>query len=135
MEGIYTDPKCNATGQELLEAKMMVNSSVKGEAIHCKRCQEAERDKKLKESRGKSVTKRTQCSHCHCSLFVIDDELLANLRNCEPAKKEVEERKKRILNNIALKSEMEEKKAQDKVEYEIYMKMPMGLLDLGYMTN
>jgi hypothetical protein len=38
MEAIYADSRAHATGQELLEAKMMVKSTMKAEANNCARC-------------------------------------------------------------------------------------------------
>ena len=46
MEAIYSDPKSNFTGQDLMQAKMSVKSAVKGQEKYCGRCIEAERERK-----------------------------------------------------------------------------------------
>ena len=55
MENIYGDNRSNNTSQELLDAKMIVNSAVKAEAEHCARCIESKKDKDEKENRGENV--------------------------------------------------------------------------------
>jgi hypothetical protein len=46
MEAIYSDPKSNFTGQDLMQAKMSVKSAVKGQEKYCGRCIEAEKERK-----------------------------------------------------------------------------------------
>ena len=86
MEGIYADSHAHATGQELLEAKMMVKSTMKTEANKCARCIASKEDRRKRALAGEKLTAE-QCAHCHCSFYEVDDELLAELRNFEPSKK------------------------------------------------
>ena len=118
MENIFPDSKSNFTGQELLDSKMVVNSSLKSEALRCARCIASKAERKERMEKGEQVPKREQCQHCHCSLVEIDDELLANLRNNEPSKKHKVMNVKKAHESAALKKELEEKSDEDKVEAE-----------------
>jgi len=86
MEAIYADSRAHATGQELLEAKMMVKSTMKAEANNCARCIASKEDRRKSALAGEKLSVE-QCQHCHCSFYHVDDELLAELRNSEPSKK------------------------------------------------
>jgi hypothetical protein len=86
MEAVYTDPRANATGQQLLEAKMTVKSAVKEEAYNCARCKVAKEERKEQALAGEKLP-REQCNHCHCKFLEVDDELLADLRNCGPSQR------------------------------------------------
>ena len=102
MEAIYADSRAHATGQELLEAKMMVKSTMKAEANNCARCIASKEDRRKSALAGEKLSVE-QCQHCHCSFYRVDDELLAELRNSEPSKK-------------AQKSELVKDKESKKVE-------------------
>ena len=115
MEAIYSDPKSNSTGQDLMQAKMSVKSAVKGQEKYCKRCIEAEKERKEMKARGEDV-KRRQCSHCHCGFLDVDDNLLAELRNKQPGKMFKERNKKRLVENKEEETKLSEKKEQKKEE-------------------
>ena len=95
MSDIFSNPKANATSQDLLKAKMLVKGSFKAEAANCARCGEAEKDMKERQLAGEKVPKK-QCSHCHCSFFAVTDELLADLRSHQPHKKSEIDYKKEL---------------------------------------
>ena len=91
MEAIYSDPKSNFTGQDLMQAKMSVKmlSRVKKSTVE----HALKQKRKERRSRGEDV-KRRQCSHCHCGFLDVDDNLLAELRNKEPGKMFVERKER-----------------------------------------
>ena len=82
----FADSRAHATGQELLEAKMMVKSTMKVEADKCARCIASKENRRISALSGEKLSVK-QCQHCHCSFYCVDDELLAELRNHEPSKK------------------------------------------------
>ena len=112
MQAIYSDSKCNRTEQELLESKMAVKSAVKAEAVNCARCIEAKKEIKEKKLKGERV-KKEKCTHCHCSFLEVGDELLNDLRNCEPGRKFNAAVKQKALENEAMKKELEDRQAKD----------------------
>lgn len=118
MSDIFANPKSNATEQELLDAKMVVKSSMKQEQETCARCVASIEERNKKLSKGETVPKRFQISHCHCSLVRIDDDLLADIRSCEPFKKEKKEQEERAKENKAKEKEQVERKAKDDAEEE-----------------
>lgn len=115
MEATFADPKCNATGQDLLEAKMTVKGCVKVESSSCARCIDADIRKVDAIANGKEAT-RKQCTHCHCSFLEVDDDLLAQLRNCDPWHREEIRSKERKSENKKEALVLEEKKQKDKVD-------------------
>ena len=94
MEAIFANSRANTTGQELLEAKMMVKSSLKNEANNCARCIAAKEDRKKRALAGEKCSAE-KCQHCHCQFFNVDEDLLAKLRHNEPSKKDKERTKER----------------------------------------
>ena len=117
IESIFADSRASSVSQKLIDAKMTVRSSVKAEAKNCARCIEYEKDRMERRLNGE-VLPRRECKHCHCSLLETDDKLLADLRNCEPAKKYAEEVKKKASANSDEKKELVNKKLDDDKEAE-----------------
>ena len=117
IESIFADSRVSYVSQELIDAKMTVRSSVKAESKNCARCIEHEKDRMERRLNGE-VLPRKECKHCHCSLLETDDRLLADLRNCEPAKKYAEEVKKKTSEAAEEKKELEKKKLDDDKEAE-----------------
>ena len=116
MEAIYADSHAHATGQELLEAKMMVKSTMKTEANNCARCIASKEDRRKRALAGEKLPDE-QCAHCHCSFYEVDDELLAELRNCEPSKKA--EKYERVKSNQSKKKEPDYKEVKKIQESKI----------------
>ena len=87
MEAIFSNSKAANIGQELLEAKMTVKGSMKNQSLNCKRCVASKSERERKILAGEKVAEVEKCKHCHCTFFKVDDELLAELRDHQPAKR------------------------------------------------
>ena len=116
MEAIFADSRANATGQDLLEAKMTVKSSMKNEAANCLRCKAAKEDRREKILAGEKVAQREKSTHCHCKFFEVDEELLADLRDHQPFKKSKEREAKKAaetVQNIKNMEKMDQKRKEE----------------------
>ena len=109
MEAVYSDSRANRTEEALLEAKMTVKSAVKKEEANCRRCVEAEEDRKRRTEAGEKLGPK-HINHCHCKLLEVDAELIADLRNCGPHKRAEESEKKSKVDNLKKKKDLEEAK-------------------------
>ena len=125
MEAVYADPRANATGQKLLEAKMTVKSAVKQEARNCARCQANKEDRKKRALAGERLP-REQCNHCHCSFLEVDEELMADLRSCGPYQRYDQSEKKAAVEESKEKSDADKKKRKE--DYEVMLRKETMLM-------
>ena len=134
MEAVFADARANATGQKLLEAKMTVKSAVKQESKNCARCQASKEESKRRALAGERLP-REQCKHCHCSFLEVDEELLADLRNCGPHQRcEISEKKDAVEDKSKEKMSEEDKK-KSKEEYETLLKKETILMKQRYLKE
>jgi hypothetical protein len=118
MNSLLADPRVNRTQQLRLQARLMIRSNVHNLKYKCEDCvevkmkkwrrQEAqekeinqeetetdEEDEEKEESEADEKIKNEQSHHCHCKLFSVDDELLANMTGAQPWRSYNEELKKK----------------------------------------
>ena len=134
MEAISADPRANATGQKLLDAKMTVKSAVKQESKRCARCKASKEDRKRRAAAGEGLP-RDQCAHCHCSFLEVDKELLTDLRNCGPRKRWEESDKKAAAKQKEKEKASDEDKKKRKEDYERMLKKETVLMKKRYQEE
>lgn len=89
---------------------------------------------KRKALAGEGLPIRERCNHCHCSFLEVDEELLADLRNCGPHKRcELSEMKAAAEEKSKEKSEAFKKKSKE--DYEILLKKETLLMKKRYLEK
>ena len=131
MEAMFANSRASNIGQELLEAKMMVNSAMKQEAFNCARCIEAKEDRKKRALAGEKLPAE-KCQHCHCGFYSVDAEFLAELRNCEPFKKDKEKEDKSVKETESKKKERDEAEKKSKEEEAGKVRKEVNLMKKRY---
>ena len=134
MEAMFANSSASNIGQELLEAKMMVNSAMKGEASNCARCIAAQEDRKKRALAGEKLPTE-KCQHCHCKFFEVDAEFLAELRNFDPAKKDKEKEVKSVKETESKKKKRDEAEKISKEEEAGKIRKEVNLLRKRYLEQ
>ena len=127
MEAMFANSSASNIGQELLEAKMMVNSAMKGEASNCARCIEAQEDRKKRALAGEKLPTE-KCQHCHC-------KFLAELRNFDPAKKDKKKEVKSVKETESKKKKRDEAEKISKEEEAGKIRKEVNLLRKRYLEQ
>jgi hypothetical protein len=139
MNSILADPRTSSTKQLRLQTRLMMKSAVHNLKNKCDDCKqvkikkwrrlEADDDKEdneeTDEEEGEEKIKNEKSRHCHCKLFNVEEELLAEMKGGQPWKRYSEDLKKKQMDKKEEQRPMEAMRTGDVERKKSDMKMEL----------